>query len=283
MKLEPEFQKQHKISQVYLKQFGFKKEGKDWVSVLKIGKGETENILISQFSTEINIFDFELPDIEPHERRQFENLSGLLEDKYRTIINTLKGQGKLIPLHKDLLNHFVANLLCRNSRFRSYIDKMINDELTKDVIIEELEMFGKVDFDLDFVMSHLTGKNKLNFIIGFLMDTLVKIFRNFSATVLKANEGYGWLTTDSPVYLDTQGELYHTIPVESEIYLPLSRDYCLFMYHKDSKINSNPLRALPVNKVCDLDFLEFDKINNMIARGFEQFLIFYTETEPQKI
>lgn len=50
--MNPEFQKQHQISRVYLKKIGHIDEnGCNWVSVYKVGSGKTHDEKVDEFTT----------------------------------------------------------------------------------------------------------------------------------------------------------------------------------------------------------------------------------------
>lgn len=281
MKQEPEFQRQHKVSQVYLKQFGYEKDGEYWLSVYKTGKKETENVRISDFTKETNIFDIPFKDSEL--KRHFENLSNKIETRYRTVISNLHNQKRLTPKDKDVLNHFVANLMCRTNPFRSFIDSLLRHSDTRDKFITEITMFSNNEEETKEFLSLFKKDFQLNVAIGDTMNHLVNVFRSFNKVIMR-QEVEGWLTTDSPVHIDKQGCNAWVIPIESEIYFPLSPDFCLFMYHPKSELNSNPLRNLKVDKINTVDF---DTFNSIIKKKIDsldyEYLIMNTELEPTDV
>lgn len=284
MKCQPEFQKQHKVSQVYLKQFGFKQEdGKWYVSVLRVGSNITENILISEFTTETNAFDVDLPMLLPSEKRNFENLSSLLENDYSKILNSIKSQKKITAKHRDIINHYVANLMCRTNPFRTIVNDWINDSKVLPLVLEDVLMFEEEDTALQVMMENISDNNKLNVFIGYLMNHLVKVFRGFKSVIIKSESEFGWLTTDSPVKVDWQDECYTIIPLETELYFPLSKDLLLFLYHPSSKKQNNLLRSLAIDKVNNVDFNTFNEINLLLARDYDEYLVFYESTPIHKI
>ena len=68
----PKYQGQHRISQVYLKEFGYVKGGKWYIAIWEKSKNHTDYVLIENFTKETNVFD--LPFFESgEERRHFEN------------------------------------------------------------------------------------------------------------------------------------------------------------------------------------------------------------------
>lgn len=267
-----EIQRQHRLSQVYLKKFGYKKNEEWLVSVMKFGSGKTENVKISEFTAEINIFDLPFKDFEL--RRHFETLSGRLESDYNRLINNIENQKRLIPEDKDLLNHFVPNILCRTTHFRFFINLLIENIETRKKLLNEISIFKKDDGQTELLLDILKPETHLNIVVGSLMNHLVHVFRYFSKVILKSPKGYGWLTSDNPVLIDFQDKNEWILPIESEVYFPLSKEYCLFLFHEDSELKSNPLRNLRKDKINQLDFKTFDGLANVIARNLDEFLIF---------
>lgn len=138
---EPELQGQHRISQIYLKQFGFKRIGKWYISVWRKFLNHTDIELIEDFSKEINIFDLPYEDFKL--RRHFEKSSGIIETNYDTVIKTLTHQKQLIPRHKGLLCHYVANLICRTKPYRDFFDQLLKNEQTRTKFLNEITMFDE--------------------------------------------------------------------------------------------------------------------------------------------
>lgn len=281
MKTEPKFQGQHKVSQVYLKQFGYEKNGEYWLSVYKAGKKKTENVLISEFTKETNIFD--LPFKDPKVKRQFEYYSNLIENHYRTIISNLLHQKRLTPKDKDVLNYFVANIMYRTNPTRTFIDDLLKSSDTREKFINEMTMFSDNTEDIKNQLKLFKIDYQLNIAIGTLMNHLIFIFRKFNKVIIREYSGKGWLTTDSPVFIDKQGHNEWIIPIESEVYLPLSKDFCLFMYHPKSSINHNPLRNLKTDKIHSVDFETFDNMTRKIALDYDEYLIMNTEIEATDV
>lgn len=277
MKKEPKYQGQHRLSQVYLKQFGYPRDKPIKLSVYEAGKKMSSNVEISDFTKEINVFD--LPFTDPELKRHFENTSNIIETRYPVVISNLKHQKRLIPKDKDVLNHFVANTLCRTNPFRTSIDDLLRQPDTRDKFINEMTMFSDDSKETKELLDLFKIDYQLNLAIGTLMNHLVHVFRTFNQVIIKGAEDKGWLTTDSPVFHDKQGHYEWIIPIESEIYMPLSKDFCLFMYHAESKKNSNPLRELKPDRVNEVDFETFEEITNKIVFDYDKYLIFNSQIE----
>lgn len=279
----PEIQKQHRLSQVYLKKFGYLQDNVWMISVMNLENKITENVKISEFTTEINIFDLPFGNLE--ERRYFETLSGIIENQYNKIIRNIENQKKLIPKDKDFLNHFVPNILCRTTNFRKFIDSLIENQESKKYLFDEITMFkgeeSRTDFEILIKVS--PPETRINVIMGLLMNHLVHIFRHFKKVILKSPNSYGWITSDNPVYVDLQNDDGWLIPIEAEIYFPLSKKYCLFLFNENSKLNFNPLRKLKADTVNTLAFNAFDSIVKKYARNLDKYLIFSEKYEPTSI
>lgn len=278
MKKEPKFQNQHKLPQVYLKQFGFEKDDSFWVSVLKVGTSKIQNIPISEFSAEINIFD--LPFENDEIKRHYENLFNKVETRYRTILSNLKNQRKLIPKDKDYLNDFTANIICRTEPFRTFILELLKNKDTREKFIKEITMFSNDFNDTTNLLDIFKIDYQLNMSLGTVMNHLVSVFSSFEKIIIKEKNGTGWLTTNSPVFIDYKNNHSWIIPIEAEIYFPLSKDYCLFMFHPKSKNKENPLRKLKIDKINIIDFKLFDEISaKIISKDFREYLIMNREYE----
>ena len=83
-------QGQHRISQTYLKQFGFKDKNNTWkISVYEKGIPLTKIKSIKSFSKEYNIFDIPLLSQDDPDKRIFETNCAKLENFYPKVIENL--------------------------------------------------------------------------------------------------------------------------------------------------------------------------------------------------
>ncbi len=236
----------------------------------------TDIELIEDFSKEVNIFDLPYDDFKL--RRHFENTSGIIETNYETVIKTLTHQKQLIPRHKDLLCHYVANLICRTKPYRDFYNQLLKNEQTRNKFLNEITMFDEASLtELKEALDILKADFQLNIAIGFLMNHLVRIFRAFNFIILKDYDNRGWFTSDNPVILDKQNNHSWIIPIETEIYFPLSKDYCLFMFHKESEIKTNLLRNCNTNKITQSDEVTHKNICDRTLHNDNEYLIFPAE------
>jgi|GEM_PF-6253023 len=277
----PKRQGQHRIPRVYLKQFGYKKNEEWWISVLHKGDSITQNVLVKNFSVETNVFDLPYEDMQM--RRHFEKNSGILEDNYDRIISNLNNQKKLTRKDKNVLYHLVPNLLCRTKPFRSYIETLLHYDKAREKLIWEITLFIKQKKQIINLLGSLEKDLQLNIAISTAMNYLVTVIRTFEIIILKAPNERFWFTTDNPVHLDKQNHCEIIIPIESEFYLPLSKDFCLFMFNTDSEIITNVLRNLKLDKVNSIGYDLFDQITKKILLNDNDYLIIPIEIEPTNL
>src|SRR5882724_9377127 len=259
-----ENQRQHRTSQVYLKQFGFEKDGSWYVTVLDKTKDRTEDILIRDFAVTVNEFDY--PDESYTIRKHFETTAGLVEGKYKMVLNTIKHQNRLTPRHEDIMRHFISSLICRSEVYRRFFTDLLADERTQDKFIEEISLFDEYEIpEIKEAVRSLEPEIRLPLVTGQVANHLVRVLRSFKAVVLKDFGGRGWFTSDNPVCIDCQNNFSWIIPLEAEIYLPLSSEYCLLLYHEKSERQENPLRKLAPNRICSLTEQMHDQITGKIV------------------
>lgn len=282
MKKEPKYQGQHKVPQVYLKQFGYNNNGEHLLSVYKVGNKKSENIRIYDFTKETNIFDLtQFTEFEAI--RSFENLNGEIENYYRTIVNNLKNQKRLPKKDKHYLIHFVANILCRTDPFRTYIEKLLYFPNTREKLIQEISIFTENSEDIKKALNTFKVEYQLNLALLYVMEHLVNVMKHFKTVIIKGAPKKGCLTTDSPVYLDKYENEGSIINQDTEIYMPISKDFCLFMFHENSNFKTNPLRKLRINKINLISDVHFEEMTKKYILNYNKYLIFNTPTEPTKI
>jgi hypothetical protein len=273
---QAEFQSQHRVPQVYWKKFGFKDHGIRYVSVLEKFKDQTEQKLIKEFTAETNIFDYSLiPEIEL--RRHFEMTCARIETEYNRIIDAIHKEKKLTDRHRLILCDFVTSLICRSERSRMFYKMFLKDREVREKFVDEITMF-KEDMReyFDVLFWSLEIEEQVKLIMSVLASHFSHCFKNFKCVILKSPtvNGRGWPTSDNPVVFDQQNNFNYILPLETEIYLPLSKHYCLFMYHEGSEETTNPLRSLQENLVHKCDASSHDFICWKIRRNIHKFLVF---------
>jgi hypothetical protein len=277
------FQGQHRVPQIYLKQFGYVEDDKAWISVWYKGDNSTKNVLIENFSKETNIFD--LPYGDPEFKRHFENESGKkIEDRYRTVINTLTHQKTLPERTRRILCNIVANFICRALPHRELFKGMLKHERGRDKFIKEVFLLDEENLVGMYEVLRLTNKDDhLNILSDYIIVHLVKVLWTFNCIILKDFGNRGWATCDNPVIIDKQNNHNWIMPIDAEVYLPLSKDYLLFMYHPEAEIQNNPLRLLVKNHIYICEENIHKNIWDKIHQNDSRYLIFPTKLQETKL
>ena len=269
--MQPQYQNQHRVSQVYLRQFGYYNSDEWKVSVYRLGHISTENIAIEKFTADFNIFDAPYGDIAF--RRNFEIQCGRIENYYPTIISNLENQKQLTPKNIEVLCHFMASLLSRSIPFTDFIQMILRHDQAKARFIDEICMFNDHRDMLTQILNTIPVENQLNTILGTITAHLVEVFRHFNFLVIKKPTHISWMTSDNPVVVDKKGNMEWLISVDSEIYLPLSREFCLFCFHEEANDVTNPLRNLKEKRVNKISFEHFEILQKKISDNLSKFLV----------
>lgn len=277
---KPELQNQHRVSQVYLRQFGYRSADGWRVSVYQVGNNTTENLDISKFTADHNIFDAPYGDLAF--RRNFEIQCSKVENYYPSIISNLHNQKQLTSKNIDALCHFIASLLSRSVPFTDFIRLVLGDNAAKTRFIDEICMFSEKQELLTNTLDVIPIDLQLNTILGTITAHLVEVISCFDFVVLERPTDIKWMTTDNPVVIDRQGDQECLIGPETEIYLPLSGDFCLFGFHDGAKNKSNPFRILQGNRVSKISIEQFDELQKRIGFNHHKYIVTpcYLEDTP---
>ena len=269
MNKHPIFQNQHRIPKVYLKHFGDNKI----ISVYQKFRSHTQNLFIDKFSSEINIFDLPFDDFDL--KGYFELKTAQIENDYPKVVKSISNQKKLIQKHKKTLVKFIASLICKSVSHQNFFKGLIDDENCRNKFIQEVLMFcEKEDVHHYFGNQYFDRKNNFNTFLCLLFEHLTIVLQNFNFVILRDFDDRGWFTSENPVLIDKQNRFDWIVPLESEIYFPISRDFCLFLFHNSSEIKTNLLRSFLVNQINLTDENLHKNISNKLASNDNEFIIF---------
>ena len=271
---QPEKQNQHRVPQVYLKQWGYKAADKRWyIFTIDKESKQVKEFRVDGFSTAVNVFDY-LSD-DPQEKRHYEITAGVVEKKYHTVVRSIQYQKMLNTLHEDLLRHFIASLICRSEVFRDFFTEMLADDRRVDNILGEITTFeNEMPSMLGLTLKIAEPDERMSLVQGIVTNYISKALRRFKSAILRDFNDLNWFTSDNPVHMDLQNDYESIISPDSEIYLPLSPNLCLFLFCEASEKNANPLRRLAPNRIHDIDYETFQIINHrLIHNGVKELII----------
>ena len=267
-------QRQHRIPEVYLKQFGFQdSNGKWWVSTWKLGDKFTANKSIKSFTKELNTFDLPVQDIKL--KRLFENYTSQLETNYPWIINEIKSNKKFSEKGFGIVIQLMISVLARTKRFMEMICQFLSSE-KREYFLSEVTYYFEESEKQSIVKSlkRYDNSNQVNLILFSVCVYFVRKLTSsgFDFVILKSPPSRGWFTTDNPVVLLNSINRETLLSKETEIYFPLSKDYCLYIDHSDYN-RSNSLRGVNEEEVTETNEEKHDRITKYVVTNSSQYLI----------
>lgn len=280
----PIHQKQHKIPQVYLKQFGYLHKEQYKVSVLKIGEKFARQKSIESFLAEINLFDID--SANPEIERIFELFNGQLETEFPNIISDLEKDGKLSEKSISVLLHLISNLITRSDYWRSFVYEMLNSDLRENFLkitcahladsFEDLEQKDFYRLMVDNPVDEIINRALL-----FFTDYLLQRIGHFEIVILQAQEGKPWFTSDNPVVLKNHTDKFEFMAKDSEIYFPINPKYLAYLHFEGAADKNNGLRILDSNAIHIVSDQQNWDLQQMILENADGFVIFSDQVKTK--
>lgn len=267
--MHPQKQDQHKIPQVYLRQFGYtNSNNQSCVSVLQEGETWTRQKSIKSFTAETNFFD--IPSYDQEIVRMFEKLNCALETEFNAILADLDTSQQLSHKSYAYLVQLVVNLIGRSDYWRNWIKGLLrheNKEIFLKVILipickdwEDLKAIDKKPYYRLLVDGD--PEEVINRVILYFMNHLLIRLELFEVVILQSKQQKPWFTTTNPVVVHHRPAPNEIIGKDSEIYFPLSPKYLVYFHFKGSDDQKNELRHFDTNKV----YIATDEQNDHIQK-----------------
>ena len=182
-------QGQHRISQVYLRQFGFRdRNNAETISVLEIGNPITQYKKIKSFTKETNLFDTNLADKDFS--RYFEEYSQKVETHYPKVIRGIDTTSALDNFGRNHLIYFVSNLFIRQIKTREhFLIPILKSKNVRKKLFNEITLFSESPDLLKAVLEEIvidvegTINDKLNLVASEIWSHLRKVFNQFTFVV----------------------------------------------------------------------------------------------------
>ncbi|WP_235299758.1 DUF4238 domain-containing protein [Portibacter marinus] len=234
----PAHKNQHLIPQVYLKQFGFKKQftkGKKWfVSVKNLETKKWEDREIKKFLAENHAFTLENYK-EIHELIIEKDLNSRIEARIPKVIKQLQ-DGELTENIQLAIAETTANLLCRTKALRNWLKGWLKRDDFRDFFDIIVEFEGLSDDEKDSIFNSyisMSQKDAVNSLMVAYMNHTSKQLRSASIEVLKGSNEAQYFTSDNPVVLMNDIGYGQIGKKEMEIYFPLSNTILIRFYWHD--------------------------------------------------
>lgn len=290
----PYEQEQHKLPQVYLKQFGYKREQQWMVSVLDKNEDFTRQKSIKSFTATTNIFDINSQNDKIV--RIFEDLNCELENEYWGIIDDIESNDYISEKSRAYLLQIISNFMVRSDYWRGFIKDILESERKEDFLKITLSFITPVkNFNehesKDYYKLVATGDiddDKINRALMYFMGYLFRATKNFQVVIFEAPNEKLWFTSDNPVVFNSNREEGLGIcGPNSEFYLPLSKKYLAYFYFKKSGLDEPIFRTLENKKIYKiLDIIseeEHEKfVREVILNNKSQMIIFPSEIKHKR-
>jgi len=291
----PPNQDQHKLPQVYLKEFGYLNKEQWMVSIINKGEKFTRQKSIGSFTVETNVFDIESED--DRFPRMFESLNCDLENLYHEMLKDLDDNDEVPDKCWEIIVQFTPNMMVRSDFWRNFVKGILESEhkitfleITISVLSKsynDLENLKEKDFYKLISNGELTN-GKLNRVLILFLNYILHHLNPLKLIVLEAPEGKEFFTSDCPVNFkpnQLEGKL-GLFSIDTEVYFPLSPKYLAY-FHFEGSENSNPilkkLKNRGIYKVMDImSEEEYDNlIQNEIIRASDKLIIIPKELKAK--
>jgi hypothetical protein len=281
----PDNQNQHKVPQVYLRQFGYQYKGQWKVSTKTIGEKYTRQKSIESFLSETNVFKIksEVSEIQ----NLFEKFNGLLEDGYLEIISDLEN-GTLSDKSQAYLFQLIPNLVTRTDSFRTLVKDLLESDARKNFLtvicihkFGSLELLHQSDF-FRMLNEPPVDESIINKTLIFFADHMFRKFAWYDIVILQSQDDKPWFTTDNPVVLENRKKKFNFFTDESEVYFPLTPKYLLYFHHQKSSDKENKFRAYEKNKIYVVNDEDNLSLQRKIMLNLDEYLIIAGEFKYRK-
>ncbi|PCJ81855.1 MAG: hypothetical protein COA57_13735 [Flavobacteriales bacterium] len=284
----PEFQDQHKIPQVYLKQFGYEKNGHWKISVLQVGEEFTRQKSIGSFSAETNVFDIESDDERIH--RLFEEINCDIENEYPDLLQDLDVNQFLSEKSYAVLLQLIPNFICRSDYWRDWVLGLLQHENRENFVkvicahrLKSIDNFESIEEENYYrLMIDSPPEKAVNRALLFFTEHLLRRIGHYKIVIIKSRDDKPWFTTDNPVVLDNRTARHEIMTNDSELYFSLSPKYLVYLNHVDSKDKANELRGYETNKVHLATDEQNWVLQNKIMFNAVQFVLIAGESKYRK-
>ncbi len=239
-------QMEHLVPKVYLKQWA----KNDFLTVLDFDGRSILNIEPKDYTTKLNHYDIKWSDSGLAKHNELE--LGRLENEYDSFLNILKNQGGINDSKWQwYCNRFVALTYVRSISNWNMFNDILKGESTRKAFLKEVYSDNALPFDSGLIVKIFEMTEPMNLFLCDIASYFQMRLMEFNQIILKtAPNETPFITSTNPVIkFDNIGFRSPFFELSSEIFLSLSPEYCLFLYHPQFCPNHNELHDLPNRKV----------------------------------
>ncbi len=247
-------QKQHRIPQVYLRQWAFRNDkNAEVLSVLKSGEDVSHHVTVKRFTAEKNLFDTTLHD--EGFSRFFDKQSQYVESNFPKILQALS-QNAYDGQTRIYLSEFISNLFVRQQTTYDLFKWILPREPLRKKLLNEIAIleddpeqplirgvYEEMSIDPDHTLD-----SKVSAIILQAWKHFNQVLQRFTHTVIKVPGEMYLPTSDNPVVVQGMAEDAWLIGPDAEIFFPISKEYLVYMRAKNKPKRSS-LATFPEEQV----------------------------------
>ncbi|TLX72844.1 DUF4238 domain-containing protein [Labilibacter sediminis] len=284
----PPNQSQHKIPQVYLKQFGYQEKDHWKITIMVLGEKYTRHKSIESFSAKTNVFDIESED--DRFPRMFETMNAEMENLYPAMLDNISTSTKISDEYWEVLIQLVPNLIVRSDFWRDFVEDTLKSqckegflEVTVAVLsktFEEHQQLKERHFFKQLIEEEFSTST-LNITLILFLNYFCYHLQRFNVIIIKAQEEKPFFTSDNPVNFisNQEKDKLGLFCKNTEVYFPISKDYLAYFYHSNSDKKNFKLQRLNNRNIYNakdiLNEEEYDKLTKEeIIKAADKLVIF---------
>lgn len=243
-------QQEHLVPQVYLKQWA----NNDSLTILDCKIGEFKTVRVQDFNRKLNFYDISWHETElaKHNESEF----GRLERDYLTFLNTLKYQkGLKQEKWQAYCDRLVALMFVRTESYWTAFNDVLKTSNGREKFLNEIYYESPSDLSVQRIAIDLFPNTApMNIVLCDVARHVQAKLQHFNQVILRTDpKTTPFITSTNPVLLfsnssDT-GTFFHW---SSELFLPLSPEYCVYMFHPQYCTHTNRLQDFPNGKISDV-------------------------------
>lgn len=239
-------QMEHLIPKVYLKQWA----KNDFLTVLDFRERNILNVQPKHFTRKLNHYDINWNDSNLAKHNEW--ALGEAETQYKSFLKEIKTQGGIDDTRwQSYVNWMVSLMFVRTETNWNMFNDILRHDVARVNFLNALYTDKKPLVDPILILESFKESEPMNLFLCEIALSLQEQISEFNQIILQTNPNETpFITSTNPVVkfsnTDTPSPFFE---LSSEIFMSLSPEYCLFLYHPQFCPNHNELHKLPNHKV----------------------------------
>ena len=219
---------QHLVPKVYLKQWA-----KDnCITILDCAGGQCRQVEIAMFTTKLNFYDITWAESDLAKHNEIE--LGRLEKDYCSFLKTIQTQrGLKQEKWQAYCDRLVALMFVRTETYWSAFNNALNNSVEREKLLNEIYENPLERCSQRIVLELFYQTQPVNIVLCDIARKVQTKLKEFNQIILHTNPvERPFFTSTNPVLVFSHCSGVSTLfDWSSEVYLPLSPEFCLYMYH----------------------------------------------------